>query len=121
MRKVQYRQNKTGSVRVPGDDRWHTVYTVPAHTRGGYALYEFQGAFTLHGLTGDRLVPVEFQMVREPMGDATGGVDLLYGNGRWNVDHIHPIAVRRGMRLMAFQFKTPHPITVVQRIAKVLR
>ncbi len=32
---------------------------------------------------------VEFQFNRKPMDDATGGVDLLYGNGRLSLQHHH--------------------------------
>ena len=119
MRKVHYREDKHSRIRVPGDGRWHTVYDIAAHTFRGYALYEFQGAIIIEGAEG--LVAVEFQMVREPMNDTTGGVDLLYRNGRWNVDHKHPIGRRSGMRKMAFQFKSDHPLIVPQRIAKVIR
>ncbi len=123
MKKVAYREKKTGRDPIPGDNRWHQVFDIAAHKRGGYGLYVFQGALVVSGLDPGDVVAVEFQFMRQPMRDGTGGVDLIYTNGRYNVVHMHTIAVRKNMQRMGMQFKHNHPtanVTVVQRIAKVL-
>ena len=66
---------------------------------------------------------VEFQFNRKPMDDATGGVDLLYGTGRWNFEHHHVTTIHRGMSSMAVEMKVKHPharMVVPQRIFKVI-
>ena len=122
MRYKKYREDKHHRVNIPTNGHWHEFFRI-GHPRRGAYMFLIQGAFLLSGLKEDELVQVEFQFNRLPMKDQTGGVDLLYGNGRWNFEHKHVTTIHRGMRAMAVEFKVDHPtakMVVPQRIMKVI-